>query len=953
METLAFALKYIQQRYSVIPLKSGSKVPFINSWEPYQKTFASEGQLDAWFSNGHAHNNIAIVTGKISSIIAFDTDGEEALARFNRAVESLDDDQELKTALKDTMRIRTASGNTNVVIGFRIEEFISTDDDKLLANRVLWTNGKHSEIRVKGERGYIVAPPSVLADGKRYELIDGKSTVTILSKTHFNALISAIQKQTQYPVFNRGTPIDAANTDLNEEHVFNIVAILKPHYQHGNRNDFTMYLSGWMRKEGIPFESAFKVIDGIALDDEERPARIRTLEETYKKEDLQEVSGYAGLLSILVNQTQNEDKAKQILEQVKSVFPKIQYNKQLKGVVAAANEDKSQSHILIELAHANASLFFKDQHGIAFALIVLKQDRRELVEVESNKFRRFLAKLFYDNHKGIAKTEHINNAIQILQANIEYDGQTIPLSLRVAWKEDSICYDLADDKWRYVKITKDGWQIKDNDASILFGRHNQVAQVLPNRNYEPDILDKFMRLTNVKDDKDKLLLKVYTISLLVPDIAHAMLIVHGEQGAAKSLLQRLIKQLIDPSRPILLTIHANRDEFVQQLSHNYVAYYDNVKNVPKWFTDEACKAVTGIGQTKRKLYTNDEDIVYEYKRCLGFSGINICLTEPDALDRSILIELMRIPRDKRKLESQILAEFEQIKPDVLGYTFDVLVKALQIKSNLQLNDLPRMADFALWAEAISQAMGYKPLEFINAYYENIGRQNIEAIESHPLAHTIAKYFEEEENEGQDQGPKVLQGSPMEILDALEAFTQSHKISTDNKQWPKSPSALSRRLNQIRSNLLEGLGIEVTISRTTTGKNKSKANTSYLKIRKIPPIPPMPPITENYEGNNSITAGDTSTSGDIISPVNRMPPVQTSENHAQNSDIGAIGGNGGILPTLNEGQQTDAQAEKDGLPSSSSGESNSIYRLGHSDTFACHYCKQRGDKWFMQKHVCRG
>jgi hypothetical protein len=91
---------------------------------------------------------------------------------------------------------------------------------------------------------------------------------------------------------------------------------------------------------------------------------------------------------------------------------------------------------------------------------------------------------------------------------------------------------------------------------------------------------------------------------------------------------------------------------------------------------------------------------------------------------------MRIPRDKRKLESQILAEFEQLKPRILGYIFDVLVKALQIRPNLRLNDLPRMADFALWGEAISQDMGYDPLEFINAYYENIGRQNIEAVESH-------------------------------------------------------------------------------------------------------------------------------------------------------------------------------------------------------------------------------
>jgi Bifunctional DNA primase/polymerase, N-terminal len=188
METPSFALRYKQQRYSVIPLRTG---PFINSWEPYQKTFASEGQREVWFSNGHASNNIAIVTGRISRIIAFDIDGEEALARFNRVV---DEYEELKAALNETTHIKTASGNTNIIVGFREEEFTSADDYKLIANRVLWTNGKHSEIRVKGERGYVVAPPSTLEDGKRYELIDGKSSVAILSKIQIYKLVSAIQK---------------------------------------------------------------------------------------------------------------------------------------------------------------------------------------------------------------------------------------------------------------------------------------------------------------------------------------------------------------------------------------------------------------------------------------------------------------------------------------------------------------------------------------------------------------------------------------------------------------------------------------------------------------------------------------------------------------------------------------------------------------------------------------
>jgi O-phosphoseryl-tRNA(Cys) synthetase len=50
-----------------------------------------------------------------------------------------------------------------------------------------------------------------------------------------------------------------------------------------------MYLSGLMRKEGVSFESALKVIESIAANDEEKSDRIRTLQETYKKEDLDNV----------------------------------------------------------------------------------------------------------------------------------------------------------------------------------------------------------------------------------------------------------------------------------------------------------------------------------------------------------------------------------------------------------------------------------------------------------------------------------------------------------------------------------------------------------------------------------------------------------------------------------------------------------------------------------------
>ena len=149
---------------------------------------------------------------------------------------------------------------------------------------------------------------------------------------------------------------------------------------------------------------------------------------------------------------------------------------------------------------------------------------------------------------------------------------------------------------------------------------------------------------------------------------------------------------------------------------------------------------------------------------------------------------------------------------------------------------------------------------------------------HPLAQAIAKYFERQMDSDNDNDFKPLEGSPMEVLVVLEVFAQEQcKIDiTHHKLWPKSPNALTRRLNQIRSNLLEGLGIEVIISRVTTSKNErgglGKANTSYLKIRKIPPISPIPPVEQSHEGNYHKIIGGISGTGDIVSPVLEISPA---------------------------------------------------------------------------------
>lgn len=81
-----------------------------------------------------------------------------------------------------------------------------------------------------------------------------------------------------------------------------------------------------------------------------------------------------------------------------------------------SNSSKSYAETLLQLATENIQLLFKDQYGTAYALIHTL-DHNEILKVESDKFKRYLSKLFYDNESNkIANVEAINNVVQILQA---------------------------------------------------------------------------------------------------------------------------------------------------------------------------------------------------------------------------------------------------------------------------------------------------------------------------------------------------------------------------------------------------------------------------------------------------------------------------------------------------------------------------------------------------------
>jgi hypothetical protein len=580
-----------------------------------------------------------------------------------------------------------------------------------------------------------------------------------------------------------------------------------------------------------------------------------------------------------------EEERDQLIDEANEKFDRWNGKDKLNGV--SSDDKRSVAEKLVDLISQNSNSFFKDQYDVPFARIH-NTDHHEIVRVGSDKFKRYIGRLYYENENKVANTEALTNAVQVLQAKAEYRGDTIPLFLRVASHNGDIFYDLTNEKWQCVRVTRECWQLLDEAPTPMFMRYNQTSQVQPNRDYEPDIFDRFLQLTNLKKEEDRFLLKVYIVSLFIPNIQHVILQVHGEKGGAKSMLETLIKELVDPAKPKLLSTHKDRMEFIQQLAHNYLAYYDNLKYIPGWLSDEVCRAVTGSGSSKRKLYSDDDDIVYEYRRCLGFNGINVILTEPDALDRSITIEQDRIEDENRRQEEEIVAKFLEIRPKLLAYIFDTLVKILQIKPTIELKQLPRMADFAIWGETIARAMGYKDLEFIKIYYVNIGKQNVEAIENNALGQAISRLIN---SWYQEESPSIWYTSTSTLLEKLNRIALEHNINTVSKTWPKAANSLSRKLKTILSNLREGLGFDISITRNTMGKHKG---VSTVKMWKIPsPSSPSSP-EQNQAQKQDQNSEDTLDSEHTYPHHTQIPSPENGENRAQKAGSEGSEGSEGIF-----------------------------------------------------------
>ncbi len=450
------------------------------------------------------------------------------------------------------------------------------------------------------------------------------------------------------------------------------------------------------------------------------------------------------------------------------------------NAVKARAKKPKQAELLVRIAERSCTQLFTDQTDQPFAQLPLG-NHQEIWPVNGRPFKRWLSVKFRSQEGKPPSNNAVSEAVLSIEGACTEGGRH-QLHNRVGWHDGVLYYDLADRDWRAVKITRDGWKIVA-DPPTLFRRYaHQQAQVAPARDGNIEPLLDFLNVRN-----DALLILVYVVSCFIPDIPHPILVVDGPQGSAKSSACRALRMVVDPSVTPVLSFPREHTEAVQQLQHNWVCLYDNISNLPLWLSDLLCRASTGEGFAKRELYSDEGDVIFQYKRCCGVNGIAVQAGKrPDFLDRSVILRLDRIPDENRRTEAELNATFNHQLPIILGACFDALCCAIKTYPTISLPRLPRMADFGRWGACIAEGLGYTARGFLNGYQSHIAELDELALEAQPFAQVCIQLMD------QFGG---WRGTASDLLKEGNAVASEQGINTGSKAWPATPVWAKRRLEE--------------------------------------------------------------------------------------------------------------------------------------------------------------
>ncbi|MGW2092072.1 hypothetical protein [Promicromonospora sukumoe] len=525
---------------------------------------------------------------------------------------------------------------------------------------------------------------------------------------------------------------------------------------------------------------------------------------------------------------------------------------------------KSAAAVLVDLALKRYDLGCTPD-GDAYAVPRTGGNVVRMLRGGRSSLRAELAKAYRQQTGAIAGQQALADALLVLQGTA---GEAEPedVHIRVAEHDGATWIDLGDAAEHVVRVGIDGWSVV-TEAPVLF-RRTALTGALPMPE-EGGSLDDLWALLNVTEADRPLVLAWLVAALGWERIPHPMLALLGEQGTGKSSATKNLVQLVDPSPVPLRKPPRDADGWVTAAQGSWVVGLDNLSAIQPWLSDSLCRAVTGDGDVRRELFSDDGLAVFSFRRVLVMNGIDVGAMAPDLADRSIVVNLDRITEDRRRPESQLLTAWESAWPRVFGALLSQVRAAKARVRSVRLEAMPRMADFAMVLAALDQIHG---TDSLTAYADQANSAALDAVTSDPFLAALAEAITE-----------PWQGSAAD----LHALVQPDGLPP--RSWPRSVRAVAGVLKR-NAPALRSAGWTVD---DLGARNRQKVTVWALTPPEVvgirPPHHPQHPSSQVTAISDAGVGGGTRVKRGGSTPAyTRQPPRTPARSDALTSTSGGAG-----------------------------------------------------------------
>jgi hypothetical protein len=497
------------------------------------------------------------------------------------------------------------------------------------------------------------------------------------------------------------------------------------------------------------------------------------------------------------------------------------------------------------LAIADQYEYFCNEFGLPYMSVELPMDsggsRLDTIKIRSRK-----AKLFFVHQYVLAfgkppADAALRGVLDTLEARASFGGVVHPVHIRHARHNGKIYLDRGTEDGSAYEIDKDGVRIVPR-PQVRFLRPAGMLPLLEAVFVDPkEGLRRLTELTLFRNERDFVLSTGFMLDALGGEGPYSVLLIIGEGGAAKSTLAKIIVALVDPRLLPLLNAPASKRDLYINASTRALVAYNNLSHLDKNISDGLCTATEGGAESRRSLYTDDDESSIHAKAPFILVAIDNVVTRGDLASRTLKTDLAAFPPGVERLpDLEFWAKFDDAAPVILGALLQALSEGLRRYDGLDQKGLPRLAAFAKFVIACETTF-WLAGTFARAFAESAESAAGDVLADDPIAAVFEEFMENR---------KEWKGTSTQLLGELEAVVRrperdasmanahaqaplrragklatadeiaaaataatvlkearEHVRETLGVKWPKAPNVLSSRLRKIGPQL-RGEGIEI-------------------------------------------------------------------------------------------------------------------------------------------------